>query len=280
MKVVPFDTIVSEVKKLCLTANYNLPQDVKLAFKNSLESEESPLGKSILNQCIENAEIAQKEKLPICQDTGFAIFFVKYGKINIEGGNIYDAINEGVRQGYQEGYLRKSIVKDPLFDRENTSDNTPAIIHVDLVENDNLEITFTPKGGGSENKGRLKMMQPADGENAITDFVIETIRLAGGSTCPPTIVGIGIGGNFEHVAYLAKKALLRPIGQHHPNKKYAELEKRILTKINATGTGPQGLGGRTTSFWVNIETFPCHIASMPVAINLNCHAARHAHIKL
>jgi fumarate hydratase subunit alpha len=280
MKQIEFDTIVNEVKSLCMKANYELPEDVKKAFDEAIKNEESPLGKSILEQCVKNAEIAENEKLAICQDTGFSVFFVKYGDIEINGGNIYDAINEGVRQGYGEGYLRKSILKDPLLERVNTKDNTPAIVHLELVEDEILDITLAPKGGGSENMSRIAMMKPSDGVEGVVTFVVDSVAGAKGNPCPPTVVGVGIGGTFEKVAFLAKKALLRPIGEHNPDPRYAELEKRILTEINNSGVGPQGLGGRTTSFWVNIETFPCHIASMPVAVNLNCHASRHAHVSL
>ena len=280
MKVIEFDTIVNEVKSLCMKANYELPDDVKKAFDEAIKNEESPLGKSILQQCVKNAGIAENEKVAICQDTGFSVFFVKYGDIGINGGNIYDAINEGVRQGYQEGYLRKSILKDPLLERVNTKDNTPAIVHLELVEDEILDITLAPKGGGSENMSKIAMMKPSDGVEGVVKFVVESVAGAKGNPCPPTVVGVGIGGTFEKVAFLAKKALLRPIGEHNPDPKYAELEKRMLTEINNSGVGPQGLGGRTTSFWVNIETFPCHIASMPVAVNLNCHASRHAHVRL
>ncbi len=280
MKTIEFDTIVNKVKNLCMKANYELPDDVKKAFEESIKNEESPLGKSILEQCVTNAEIAENDKVAICQDTGFSVFFVKYGDIVINGGNIYDAINEGVRQGYQEGYLRKSILKDPLLERINTKDNTPAIVHLELVEDEYLDITLAPKGGGAENMSKIAMMKPSDGVEGVVKFVVETVAGARGNPCPPTVVGVGIGGTFEKVAFLAKKALLRPIGEHNPDQKYAELEKRILTEINATGVGPQGLGGRTTSFWVNIETFPCHIASMPVAVNLNCHASRHVHVRI
>lgn len=280
MKVIEFDTIVNEVKSLCMKANYELPDDVKKAFDEAIKNEESPLGKSILQQCVKNAGIAENEKVAICQDTGFSVFFVKYGDIGINGGNIYDAINEGVRQGYQEGYLRKSILKDPLLERVNTKDNTPAIVHLELVEDEMLDITLAPKGGGSENMSKIAMMKPSDGVEGVVKFVVESVAGAKGNPCPPTVVGVGIGGTFEKVAFLAKKALLRPIGEHNPDPKYAELEKRMLTGINNSGVGPQGLGGRTTSFWVNIETFPCHIASMPVAVNLNCHASRHAHVRL
>ena len=280
MKVIEFDTIVNEVKNLCMKANYELPDDVKKAFEEAIKNEESPLGKSILQQCVKNAGIAENEKVAICQDTGFSVFFVKYGDIGINGGNIYDAINEGVRQGYQEGYLRKSILKDPLLERVNTKDNTPAIVHLELVEDEILDITLAPKGGGSENMSKIAMMKPSDGVEGVVKFVVESVAGAKGNPCPPTVVGVGIGGTFEKVAFLSKKALLRPIGEHNPDPKYAELEKRMLTEINNSGVGPQGLGGRTTSFWVNIETFPCHIASMPVAVNLNCHASRHAHVRL
>ena len=280
MKVIEFDTIVNEVKNLCMKANYELPEDVKKAFDEAIKNEESPLGKSILEQCVKNAKIAENEKLAICQDTGFSVFFVKYGRIEINGGNIYDAIDEGVRQGYQEGYLRKSILKDPLLERVNTKDNTPAIVHLELVEDEFLDITLAPKGGGSENMSRIAMMKPSDGVEGVVKFVVDSVAGAKGNPCPPTIVGVGIGGTFEKVAFIAKKALLRPIGEHNPDPRYAELEKRMLTEINNSGVGPQGLGGRTTSFWVNIETFPCHIASMPVAVNLNCHASRHAHVRL
>lgn len=280
MKVIEFDTIVNEVKNLCMKANYELPDDVKKAFDEAIKNEESPLGKSILQQCVKNAGIAENEKVAICQDTGFSVFFIKYGDIGINGGNIYDAINEGVRQGYQEGYLRKSILKDPLLERINTKDNTPAIVHLELVEDEILDITLAPKGGGSENMSKIAMMKPSDGVEGVVKFVVESVAGAKGNPCPPTVVGVGIGGTFEKVAFLAKKALLRPIGEHNPDPKYAELEKRMLTEINNSGVGPQGLGGRTTSFWVNIETFPCHIASMPVAVNLNCHASRHAHVRL
>lgn len=280
MKSIEFDTIVNEVKNLCMKANYELPDDVKKAFDEAIKNEESPLGKSILQQCVKNAGIAENEKVAICQDTGFSVFFVKYGDIGINGGNIYDAINEGVRQGYQEGYLRKSILKDPLLERVNTKDNTPAIVHLELVEDEILDITLAPKGGGSENMSKIAMMKPSDGVEGVVKFVVESVAGAKGNPCPPTVVGVGIGGTFEKVAFLAKKALLRPIGEHNPDPKYAELEKRMLTEINNSGVGPQGLGGRTTSFWVNIEIFPCHIASMPVAVNLNCHASRHAHVRL
>lgn len=280
MKTIEFDTIVNEVKNLCMKSNYELPDDVKKAFDEAIKNEESPLGKSILEQCVKNAEIAENEKVAICQDTGFSVFFVKYGNIKINGGNIYDAINEGVRQGYEEGYLRKSILKDPLLERVNTKDNTPAIVHIELVEDEFLDIIFAPKGGGAENMSRVAMMRPSDGVEGVVNFVVETISSSKGNPCPPTVVGVGIGGTFEKAAFLAKKALLRPIGEHNPDPRYAELEERILTEVNNTGVGPQGLGGRTTSLWVNIETFPCHIASMPVAVNPNCHASRHAHVRL
>jgi len=214
--------------------------------------------------------------MPICQDTGFAVFFIEMGEdVRITGGGFEEAIYEGVRQGYREGYLRKSIVDDPLFERKNTKDNTPPIIHLRLVPGDRIKIVFAPKGGGSENMSEVKMMVPADGEEGVKRFVVDRVRRSGGNPCPPVIVGVGIGGTFEHVAYLAKKALLRPVDSHHPDPRFAKLEDEILEEINKLGIGPMGLGGRTTALAVHIETHPCHIASMPVAVNMQCHAARH-----
>lgn len=281
MKTIAYIDIVKKVTDMCLKANINLPSDVLSSLKSAAKNEKSELARSILNQCIDNADIALKEKMPICQDTGFAVFFVEIGTdICINGGTIIDAINEGTAKGYKEGYLRKSIVEEPLFDRMNTGDNSPAVIHLELVPGDKLKITLAPKGGGSENMSAVAMLKPSDGEQGIVDFVVETVVKAGGNPCPPTIVGVGIGGTFEKCALLAKKALLRPIGTHHPDKRYAELERKILEKINASGVGPQGLGGTFTALAVHIETFPCHIASLPVAVNLNCHAARHTSIML
>ncbi len=278
MRTVAFKTIVDAVRDMCMTSNYDLPQDVMDSFSRFSKTEESPLGKSILEQCVQNAEIAKNERVPICQDTGLAVFFVKLGAdVKIDGGLLSEAIHQGVKAGYTEGYLRKSSLRDPLYDRTNTGDNTPAIIHLEIVEGDQIDLTIAPKGGGAENMSRLAMLTPSSGEKGVIDFVVDTVVKAGGNPCPPTVIGVGIGGTFEKVAYLAKKALLRPLGTPNANKKYDELEKEILKRINNSGIGPQGLGGRTTSFAVHIETHPCHLASLPVAVNINCHAHRHVH---
>ncbi len=281
MRKIQYSDIVKAVKELCITACYNLPDDVYDALESAVKTEKSDLGKSILEQCVTNAKIAKSEHLPICQDTGVAVFFVTIGnEAYIDGGLITDAINDGTRQGYQEGYLRKSIVNDPLFDRKNTGDNTPAFIHFDMVKGDQLTITILPKGGGCENMSALAMLKPADGKEAIIDLIVNTIKNAGGNPCPPVIIGVGIGGTADKASLLAKKALLRPIGKNNSDKRYSDLEKEILTKVNNSGVGPQGLGGTTTALAVNIEYYPCHIASMPVAVNINCHAARNASVTL
>jgi len=281
MKVIPYEAIVNAVRELCLKACYVLPADIYTALENASRKEPSALGRSILEQCITNADIAVSEHLPICQDTGTAVFFVKIGdEVRVDGGLITDAIQEGTKHGYKDGYLRKSIVNDPLFDRRNTSDNTPASISIDIVKGDTLSITILPKGGGCENMSGLVMLKPADGKEAIIDFAVNTIKRAGGNPCPPTIIGIGIGGTADKASLLAKKALLRPVGSVHTDSRYAALEQEILARVNSTGVGPQGLGGATTALAVHIEYFPCHIASLPVAINLNCHAARSASIEL
>ncbi|MFC1670143.1 fumarate hydratase [Spirochaetota bacterium] len=274
MKAIEIKSIIEEVKKMCMTANYNLNDDVIDAIKSSIKIEESPAGKEILNILLENAEVAEKEKIAICQDTGFAVFFVELGDgVSIDGGNLIDAINEGVKLGYEEGYLRKSICHP--FTRANTNDNTPAIVHVELVPGDELKITMAPKGGGSENMSRIKMLKPSDGKEGVIDFALQCVNESGGNPCPPLVVGIGIGGTMEKAAILSKKSLIRPIGQLNSDGEVAELEREILTGINDLGIGPQGLGGRVTAFAVNIEMHPCHIASLPVAVNLNCHASRH-----
>ncbi len=276
MREVKFDTLVSTVRDLCMDANYYIPDDVRQKIIEFRDTEESEVARNILDIILKNHEVSANEKMPICQDTGFAVFFIEMGEdVRITGGGFEEAIYEGVRQGYREGYLRKSIVDDPLFERKNTKDNTPPIIHLRLVPGDKIKITFAPKGGGSENMSEVKMMVPADGEEGVKRFVVDRVRRSGGNPCPPVIVGVGIGGTFEHVAYLAKKALLRPVGSHHPDPRFAKLEDEILEEVNKLGIGPMGLGGRTTALAVHIETHPCHIASMPVAVNMQCHAARH-----
>ena len=281
MRVISYQIIVEAVKKLCVEAATKLPKDVVAALQKALEAEESPRGKNILRQCLENAKLAVCENDPICQDTGVAVYFVELGsEVTISGGTLIDAINEGTRQGYRDGYLRKSIVADPLFDRKNTGDNTPAIVHIDIVAVEVLGITLLPKGGGSENCSALGMLKPADGPAAVTDFVVDTVVKSGGKPCPPVIVGVGIGGTADRAMLLAKKALLRPVGKSHGDERYAKLEQTILEKINASGIGPQGLGGTVTALAVHIEEYPCHLASLPVAVNCNCHAARRAEISL
>ncbi|MDH5185451.1 MAG: fumarate hydratase [candidate division WOR-3 bacterium] len=274
-KEIPYQKIVDTVAQLSIDANCLIGDDIINAFKNGLKIEESPTGKDILNQLIENAEIARKEMIPACQDTGFAVVFLEVGSgVKITGGELFDAINAGVSKGYKEGFLRKSIVSDPLR-RKNTGDNTPAVIHTEIVPGDNLRITVAPKGGGSENMSEVKMLTPAAGAEGIKNFVVDRVLRSKANPCPPVLVGVGIGGTFEKVAYLAKKALLRDIGSVHADPFYAEMEKDLLERINKTGIGPQGFGGRVTALAVFIETYPCHIASLPAAVNINCHAARH-----
>lgn len=276
MREISASAISDHVAEMCQEANIYLGEDVFEALKNSLEWEESPTGKEVLKQLIENVEIARNEQIPICQDTGFAVFFVEWGQeAHLTGGTLEEAINAGVKKGYTEGYLRKSIVDDPLYDRKNTKDNTPAVIYTDLVPGDKVKISFAPKGGGSENMSTVKMLKPSDGEAGLVDFVVNHVKAAGPNPCPPIVVGVGIGGTFDKVAVLAKKALFRPVGQSHPDSKFAALEKTILDKINDLGVGPQGFGGRVFALAVHIETFPAHIASMPAAVNINCHACRH-----
>lgn len=280
MRTIHTEVIVEAVKNLCITANYELGEPEVEAIDKALQVEESPIGKDILAQIAENARIARKEQVPLCQDTGFAILFVELGQeVRIDGGLLKEAITEGVRQGYANGYLRKSILGDPL-ERANTGDNTPPIVHLNLVEGDGLKITFDAKGGGSENMSRLKMLKPADGEDGVKDFIVETVKLAGANPCPPIIVGVGIGGNFEMVAKLAKTSLLRPLGSKNPNPKYAAMEEELLERINDLGIGPQGFGGRTTALAVHITTHPCHLASLPAAVNIECHSHRHKSVVL
>jgi len=276
LREIAASVISDQVAGMCREANIYLGEDVFNALKESLETEESPTGKEVLKQLIENVEIAKNEQIPICQDTGFAVFFVKWGQeVHLTGGSLEDAIHEGVRRGYTEGYLRKSIVADPLYKRKNTGDNTPAVIYTDLVPGDKVTIAFAPKGGGSENMSTVRMLNPSDGEAGVIDFVVNHVKAAGPNPCPPIVVGVGIGGTFDKVALLAKKALFRSVGSKNPDEAFAALEKKILSKINDLGVGPQGFGGRTFALAVHIETFPSHIASMAAAVNINCHASRH-----
>lgn len=281
MKKIHVDVIEMEVARLCIEAAHDLPEDTMEAISGALAKEGSERGRSFLRQYIENAQIAKRERIPICQDTGVAVFFVEIGnEVGIEGGLIGDAIARGVERGYKEGFLRMSIVSEPLFERKNTRTNTPPIMHLAVVNGDKLVIRMALKGGGSENMSALAMLKPSDGVRGVVDFTVRTVINAGGNPCPPTIVGVGLGGNFEMAAILSKKALFRKIGEHNPDPKYANLENEILERLNASGLGPQGLGGDTTSFAVHIETHPCHIASLPVAVNLDCHASRHKKVVL
>lgn len=276
MRVINTDTIVKNIKEMCIEANYNLSKDMEGAILDANQKEESPIGKQILDQLNENINIAREELIPICQDTGMAIVFMKIGQdVHIEGMSLEDAINEGIRQGYTEGYLRKSVVKDPLI-RVNTNDNTPGIIHYEIVPGENIEITVAPKGFGSENMSRVYMLKPSDGIEGVKAAVLETVQLAGPNACPPMVVGVGIGGSFEKCTLLAKKALTRNIDEHSKTDYVRELEIELLESINKLGIGPAGLGGRVTALGVNIETYPTHIAGLPVAINICCHVNRHS----
>jgi fumarate hydratase subunit alpha len=280
LREIAYESVVQAVRSMTLKAASDLGPDVERALKEAKAREESPVGVGVLDQILRNVALAREGHDPICQDTGFHVFFVELGsEVAVKGGGLADAITEGLRIGSAEGFLRNSILGDPL-ERVNTGDNTPPVIHVELVPGDKLKITLAPKGGGSENMSRLAMLKPADGEEGVKRFVLETLSLAGGNPCPPVIVGVGIGGTFEKCAILAKKALMRPIGSVNPEERYAKMEKELLEKINALGVGPMGLGGRVTALAVHVETFPCHIASLPVAVNVNCHAARHSHVEL
>ncbi len=275
MRTIQTSIIIENIRDMCIEANYQLSPDIKNAINMAESREKSPLGKKILSQLIENMKIATNDLIPICQDTGMATIFLYIGQdVHIEGMNLEDAINEGIRQGYNRGYLRKSVVKDSIY-RENSKDNTPGIIHYEIVPGENIEIIVAPKGFGSENMSRVYMLKPSDGLEGIIDAVIETVELAGPNACPPIIVGVGIGGNFEKCTYLAKKALTRDIREHSDIEHIRELEKELLLKINKLGIGPGGIGGTTTALGVNIETYPTHIAGMPVAINICCHVNRH-----
>ena len=275
MRIIEEKLITETVAKMCINANCYINSDIKSALSENLEKEESEAGKNVLKDLLKNAEIASKKEVPICQDTGMAVFFIEIGEEVHVNGNLTNAVNKGVSKGYTEGYLRKSVVSDPLK-RINTKDNTPAVIYYDFVPGDKLKITFAPKGFGSENKSALKMLNPSDGINGVTDFVIQIVKTAGANPCPPMVIGVGIGGTMDKAAQLAKKALTRDITKRNPAPFYAELEQNLLSHINKLGIGPQGLGGTTTALAVNIETFPTHIAGLPIAVNINCHATRHA----
>ena len=277
MREIDVATITQNIKEMCIEANHFLTEDMKKVFNQAVDSEESPLGKQVLCQLKENLQIAGDDMIPICQDTGMAVVFINVGQeVHLTGGDITDAINEGVRQGYVEGYLRKSVVKDPIY-RENTKDNTPAVIHFNIVPGDKVDITVAPKGFGSENMSRVFMLKPADGIEGVKDAILTAVRDAGPNACPPMVVGVGIGGTFEKCAWMAKKALTRNLDEESDVPYVRELEKEMLEKINKLGIGPGGLGGTNTALAVNIETYPTHIAGLPVAVNICCHVNRHSH---
>lgn len=281
MKKIAAKLIEDRIAQELIDINILMSKEMKEALENSLKTEESPVGKDILEELLLNGKIACENKIPICQDTGTTVFFVELGEeVEITGGSIYEAINNGVRKGYTDGYLRKSMVLDPLFNRENTGDNTPAIIYLDLVPGAELRISFGAKGGGSENMSQVKMLRPADGVEGLKKFVLDVVESAGPNPCPPLIIGIGVGGTMEKAAQLSKKVLFRSMTEENPDPQLAQLEKEILEEVNSLGVGPMGLGGTTTALRVHIGIYPCHIASLPVAVNLNCHASRHGEIVL
>jgi len=276
MREIDCREITDTVARLCIEACYYLGEDVLTALREARAIEPSPVARAVLDQILRNAEIAREGELPLCQDTGLTVIFLELGQeVHIVGGDLHEAITEGVRRGYKEGYLRKSVVDRPFSARINTGDNTPPVIHTSIVPGEKIKITVVPKGGGSENMSYLKMMSPAQGRQGIVDFVVDAVDRSGANPCPPVIVGVGIGGTIEQTTLIAKKALLRRVGEPHPDPEVAALEVEILEKVNRLGIGPQGLGGRTTALAVHVETFPCHIASLPVAVNLQCHSARH-----
>ncbi|MED9806657.1 MAG: fumarate hydratase [Lachnospiraceae bacterium] len=275
MRTIQVQQITEQIKEMCIQVNHYLSEDMKEALRNAQASEKSPLGCQILSQLQENLKIAGEDMIPICQDTGMAVVFLKVGQdVHLEGGSIEDAVNEGVRQGYTEGYLRRSVVKDPLI-RENTKDNTPAVIHYEIVPGDKVTITVAPKGFGSENMSRVFMLKPADGIEGVKNAVLTAVKDAGPNACPPMVVGVGIGGTFEKCALMAKQALMRPVGSHSDIPYVKEMEEELLSRINGLGIGPGGLGGTTTALAVNVNTYPTHIAGLPVAVNICCHVNRH-----
>ena len=275
MREMHVSVITEAVQRLCVDANYHLPQDVKNAIEGCRACEDGSIACGVLDKIIENYEIADRENVPICQDTGMACVFLEIGQdVHLVGGDLTEAVNEGVRRGYTDGYLRKSVVADPVR-RGNTGDNTPAMIYTEIVPGENVKITVGPKGFGSENMSAIRMFKPSAGLQGIKDFILETVENAGPNPCPPIVIGVGIGGTFDKAALLAKKAIMRPLGTHHPDLFYAQLEEEMLQKVNRLGIGPQGFGGKTTAIGLNIETMPTHIAGMPCAININCHVTRH-----
>lgn len=275
IRTIKSETITDTVERLFKDLNYNIGNDISEALCNAQKNEESPVGKAVIAQLLENNKIAAEEKIPICQDTGMAVLFVEYGERVVIDGNFKEAVEEGVRRAYVGGYLRKSVVTDPVFDRVNTKDNTPAIIYTDIVEGDKIKILAGCKGFGSENMSKIKMLTPSAGIEGVKQFILDAVKYAGPNPCPPIVVGVGIGGTFEKAAQLAKKATLRPINTKNEDPRYAKLEDELIEEINKMGFGPAGLGGNTTAIGVNVETYPTHIAGMPVAVNICCHAARH-----
>ena len=281
MKTLDVKKITEAIRHFAVEVNTDLPKDVEQALVDGREKEESPFGIYCFDQILANARLAREEHQAMCQDTGTLVVYLNIGQdLHLVGGDVTEAVNEGVRLGYDEGYLRRSMVEEPVFDRVNTGDNTPAVIHYNIVPGDQCEIILMPKGGGAENMGALGMLKPTAGKQGVVDFVVEAVSKAGGNPCPPIIVGVGIGGTMEKATAIAKEALMRPIGSKHADARYAEMEAEILDRVNALGIGPQGLGGRVTALAVHINTYPCHIASLPVAVNINCHAARHTRIVL
>lgn len=280
MRIVDGKAIIDAIRQMAIDANYRLSPDIYNSLKESFEKEISPIGKGLLGELVKNADIAREGSFPICQDTGMAIVFMEIGQdVHIEGGSLMELVNEGVRQGYDQGFLRKSVVSHPLK-RKNTGDNTPAVLHTEIVPGDRIKIHFSPKGFGSENMSAIKMLNPSDGEKGVMDFVVETVEKAGSNPCPPIVVGVGIGGSFEKAAVMAKKALFRDVKSSNPHEYTAELEDKLLKGINALGIGPEGLGGEITALGVNIEYYPTHIAGLPVAVNISCHATRHLSVEI